>query len=103
MFAKALCQLNSNRIGGFSTTEYPESEESMTRAAPRRLGGDIGTGTAPVKDNPPMLEKTGNRARQSICQIVGRFLILQIYLIGSADDASAVFIHVADFGGGLPS
>jgi hypothetical protein len=50
-----------------------------------------------------MLEKTGNRARQSICQIVGRFLILQIYLIGSADDASAVFIHVADFGGGLSS
>jgi hypothetical protein len=57
LLTKAVCQLNSNQIGGFSTTEYPESEESMTRAALRRLGGDIETGTAPGKDNPANARK----------------------------------------------
>ncbi len=45
------------------------------------------------------LEKSGNRARQSIRQIRRCLVIHQVYLVGRADYTGAIFVHIADFGG----
>jgi hypothetical protein len=63
------------------------------------------TGVAPVTmtatkaTRAENLEKSGNGTRQSIRQVRSGFVIHQVYLIGRADNTSAILVHVADLGG----